>query len=203
MRRPLSGRGSRLIEIESAAVASRGHFRYESGHHGDLWLELDALLVDARRARGWASTLAQMAGDCRPELACGPLTGGAFVAQLLAAEMGIGFVFAERVSDNRTTRYRIPDSLRKVVSGRRVLLVDDAINAGSALLSTLKDLSRCGARLAGFACLIALGEAASRIAVQNRVALYRLGSFERGMWVPEDCPLCAAGAPLIDPLATS
>jgi orotate phosphoribosyltransferase len=161
------------------------------------------LLVDAHRARGWASALARKAAACQPELVCGPLTGGAFLAQLLAAEIGIGFVFADRVFENRTTRYRIPDSLRKAVGGRRVLLVDDAINAGSALLSTLADLSRCGAKLAGFACLISLGEAASRIAEQNRVPLYRLGSLERGMWAPEDCPLCAAGVPLIDRLPTS
>jgi orotate phosphoribosyltransferase len=196
-----------LLESEStalAAVTSRGHFRYESGHHGDLWLDLDGLLVDARRARGWASALAQRAAACHPEFVCGPLSGGAFVAQLLAAEIGVGFAFAERVvADDRATRYRVPDSLRKAVSGRRVLLVDDAVNAGSALLSTLTDLSRCGARLAGFACLIALGEAASQIAEQNGAPLYRLFSFERGMWAPEDCPLCAAGAPLIDPLATS
>jgi orotate phosphoribosyltransferase len=197
-----------LTEIESAALAvavtSRGHFRYESGHHGDLWLDLDALLVDAHRARGWASALAHRAAACRPEFVCGPLTGGAFLAQLLAAEISVGFVFAERVVfDDRTARYRVPDSLRKAVSGRRVLLADDAINASSALLSTLTDLSRCGARLAGVACLIALGEAASQIAEREGVPLYRLGSFERGMWTPEDCPLCAAGVPLIDRLATS
>jgi hypothetical protein len=35
-----------------ASRAERGHFRYESGHHGDLWLDLDGLLADAGRARG-------------------------------------------------------------------------------------------------------------------------------------------------------
>ena len=195
MLRPRPGRGIQLTKIEStvlaAGVTSRGHFRYESGHHGDLWLDLDGLLVDAHRARGWASALAQRAAACQPEFVCGPFTGGAFVAQLLAAEIDVGFVFAERVvSDDRTTRYRVPDSLRKAVSGRRVLLVDDVVNAGSALLSTLTDLSRCGARLAGCACLIALGEAASQIAGQNGAPVYGPGSFERGMWAAEDC-LCA------------
>ncbi len=37
-----------------AVDASRGHFLYESGHHGDLWLDLDALFVDARR---WAGSV--------------------------------------------------------------------------------------------------------------------------------------------------
>jgi orotate phosphoribosyltransferase len=141
-------------------AAARGHFVYESGHHGDLWLDLEALFVDARRARGWAAALAQRAAGCRPELVCGPLTGGAFLAQWMAAEIGAGFVFAERlVSTEGAVRYRIPGRLRGAVSGRRILLVDDAVNAGSALRSTLADLIDCGAELAGLASLLALGSA--------------------------------------------
>ena len=188
--------------VLDAVAASRGHFVYESGHHGDLWLDLDALFVDARRTRGWASALADRAVACRPDLVCGPLTGGAFVAQSLAAEIGAGFIFAERfVSETGPVRYRIPEPLRGALYGRRVLLVDDVVNAGSALLATLADLADCGTELAGFATLLALGEAASQIAQQRGVPLFALASLERGMWAPEECPLCRSGAPLIDHLA--
>jgi orotate phosphoribosyltransferase len=187
-----------------ALAASRGHFRYESGHHGDLWLDLDALFVDARRARRWAAALARRARACRPDVVAGPLTGGAFLAQSLAAEMGAGFVFAGRlVSAGGAVRYRFPESLRATLPGRRVLLVDDAVNAGSALLATLADLGDAGAQPAGIACLLALGPAASRIAEQQGVPLFSLASLERGMWTPEACPLCASGVPLLDPLTHS
>jgi orotate phosphoribosyltransferase len=184
-------------ELLDAVAATRGHFLYESGHHGDLWLDLDALFVDARRARGWASALARRAMACRPEFVCGPLTGGAFLAQAVAAEMGTGFAFAERtVSETGAVHYRVPRSLREGLRGRRVLLVDDAVNAGSAWLSTLTELEDCQCELAGLACLLTLGEAASRIAAQHGVPLLTLASLERGMWVPEECPLCASGVPL-------
>jgi orotate phosphoribosyltransferase len=187
-----------------AVAASRGHFLYESGHHGDLWLDLDALFVDARRARGWASALARRAMACRPEFVCGPLTGGAFLAQSIAAEMGAGFVFAERfVSETGAVHYRVPASLREGLHGRRVLLVDDAVNAGSAWLSTLTDLEDCHSELAGLACLLTLGEAAPQIARQRGVPLLTLASLERGMWAPEACPLCGAGVPLENRLARS
>jgi len=205
--------GSSEIEQEvlGALAAARGHFVYESGHHGDLWLDLDALFVDARRARGWAAALAQRAAGCRPEIVVGPLTGGAFLAQLMAAEMGAKFVFAERgVSEEGAVRYRIPAPMRGAVSGRRGLLVDDAVNAGSALRSTLADLMDCGAELAGLASLLAsrpaglaLGDApparddaASQIARQHGVPFFTLVSLKRGLWAPETCPLCASGAPL-------
>jgi len=181
-------------------AASRGHFRYESGHHGDLWLDLDALLIDARRLRQWATALATSAAACKPDVACGPLTGGAFVAQFVAAEIGIDFAFAERLVDGAgVPSYRIGSSHRAAVRNKRVLLVDDAVNAGSALLSTAADLVHCSAIVVGFASLIALGDAASRIATQSGVPFFTLASLERQMWLPEDCPLCHAHVPLTAP----
>src|SRR5262245_45026351 len=106
---------SRAIEQEllAAVSAERGHFRYESGHHGDLWLDLDELLIDARRVRGWAAELAQRVAGCRAEIVCGPMTGGAFVAQFVAAELGVGFVYAERSTmDAGGASYRIASPLR-------------------------------------------------------------------------------------------
>ncbi|HEX9923436.1 MAG TPA: phosphoribosyltransferase family protein [Anaerolineae bacterium] len=188
--------------VREAVAARRGHFRYESGHHGDLWLDLDGLFVDARRVRDLASALAEQVRICRPELVCGPLTGGAFIAQLVAAEIGVGFVFAERlVLEAGSVQYRLPEPLRPAVSGRRVLLVDDAVNAGSAVLLTLADLLACSAELAGFASLLTLGDAAAHIAQPYGVPFFKLVSLERGLWLTEECPLCSAGVPLIDPHA--
>lgn len=194
---------SAQAEIErtllAAVAAARGHFVYESGHHGDLWLDLDALFVDARRAQTWAVALAQQAGVCEPDFVCGPLTGGAFVAQSLAAELGAGFVFAERIAgETGSARYRIPPSVRQLLTNKRVLLVDDAINAASAVRATLADLRECHAILAGLAALLTLGEAAGQIAKAERVPLIALASLERGMWTPAACPLCRAGLPLVD-----
>ncbi|MBU1879414.1 MAG: hypothetical protein KJ734_10730 [Chloroflexi bacterium] len=182
-----------------AVGASRGHFLYESGHHGDLWLDLDALFVDARRTHGWAAALARRARTCRPEFVCGPLTGGALIAQSLAVEMGAWFAFVERlVSTSGPVRYRIPESLRETLRGRRVLLVDDVVNAGSALLAALTDVLDCGGELAGLASLLTLGQAASQIAQRYDVPFFTLASLERGMWAPDECPLCSSGVPLMD-----
>lgn len=184
-------------DLIAAVAASRGHFVYESGHHGDLWLDLDRLLVDARRVRGWAAELARRAAPSQPEVVCGPLTGGAFVAQAVAAELGADFVFAERhASASGPVRYRIPDLLREPLRGRRLLLVDDAVNAGSALLGTLVDARDCGAQLAGFASLLALGDAAAEIAAREGAPFFTLASLERNLWPPARCPLCAAGTPV-------
>jgi orotate phosphoribosyltransferase len=191
------GIGQALLQ---AVSATRGHFLYESGHHGDLWLDLDSLFLDAARMRGWAAVLAGQAAGLGAEIVCGSLTGGAFLAQFIAAELDLGFVHAERSVDSGTMQYRTPAPLAAALARRRVLVVDDAINAGSALGLTLAELRRHGAVPAGIACLLTLGEAAGRIAAAESVKLLALASLERGMWRPEDCPLCAAGTPLAQPL---
>jgi orotate phosphoribosyltransferase len=190
-----NGIGEALLQAVSATL---GHFRYESGHHGDLWLDLDSLFLHAARMRGWAAALAGQAAGLGAEIVCGPLTGGAFLAQFIAAELGLGFVHAERHIADGAVQYRIPAPLAATLAGRRVLVVDDAINAGSALGLALAELQRHGAMPAGIACLLTLGEAAGRIAAAQGVTLLALAALERGMWRPEDCPRCAAGVPVVD-----
>lgn len=168
-------------DLLDALAATRRHFVYESGHHGDLWLDLDRLLVDARRVRAWAAELARRAAPSRPDVVCGPLSGGAFVAQAVAAELGAGFVFAERHAASGPVRYRIPDPLREPLRGRRLLLADDAVNAGSALLGTLADARACGAHLTGFASLLALADAAAEIAAREGARFFTLASLERNL----------------------
>ena len=200
----MSDMGAAALEAEllAAVSAARGHFRYESGHHGDLWLDLDGLLIDARRVQRWAAELSRRVSQCQPDVVCGPLTGGAFVAQLVAAELGAGFVYAERqMSETGAVRHRIAAPLRAVVRNRRALLVDDAVNAGSALSATLEDLRACGAEAVGLASLLALGDAAARMTQQHGVPFFTILTLARNLWMPADCPFCRAAIPLVDRLA--
>jgi orotate phosphoribosyltransferase len=187
--------------IQAAVAAERGHFLYESGDHGDLWLELDRLFLDARRMRRWAVALAEPARHWGAEVICGPLTGGAFVAQLLAAEVGAAFVFAERtLTANGAVQYQIPKSLRGALADQRVLLVDDAVNAASALRLTVADVQACGGKVAGLAMLLTLGAAAAELAATHSIPLFALARLERGLWPAAACPLCQSQMPLVDRL---
>jgi orotate phosphoribosyltransferase len=188
------------VNLIETVAATRGHFRYESGHHGDLWLDLDSLFTDPRRMASWASSLAAKAEASRPESVCGPLIGGAFVAQLVAVELGIDFAWLEHLMKvNGGADYRIPQGLRARVRGKRILVVDDAVNAGHALRAALRDLDECGGAPAALAALLSLGDAGPELARERGIPWFALGSIERRMWPPESCPLCDSGVPLVDP----
>ena len=75
-------------------------------------------------------------------------------------------------------------------------IVNDVINAGSAVRGTLADLRRYGARPLAIGTLAVLGTAAATFARHEGLALEALATLPADLWPPEACPLCAAGRPL-------
>jgi orotate phosphoribosyltransferase len=188
-------------ELVSLLGARSGHFRLESGHHGNLWLELEPLYLHPGRLRGFAAELARRLRPHDVEAICGPLVGGAFLAQVVALELDSEFLFAEQFARLKgdglySVGYRIPGSLRSVARGKRVAVVDDVINAGSAVRGAFGELLDCGARPVAIGSLMVLGSQASRFAEDQGVALETLSTLPNVLWEPKDCPLCASGSPL-------
>lgn len=182
-------------------AARRGHFRLESGHHGDLWLDLELLFLRPRAILPLAQELARRLSAHSIDAVCGPLVEGAFVAQLVAAELDVEFSYAEPIRHPDRgglypVEYRLPGALRHAVDGKAVAIVNDVINAGSAVRGTFRDLEACGAKPVAIGALLVLGPWSTRYAAENGIPLEHLAVLSNDIWAPEDCPLCAAGHPI-------
>ncbi len=92
----------------------KGHFRLESGYHGGMWLDLDPLFVMPGRIRPMVEALAERLKQHNIKAVCGPLVGGAFLAQSIASLLDIEFYYAERfvpdVRDADTLPSGVPHS---------------------------------------------------------------------------------------------
>src|SRR5215218_5708567 len=120
----------------SLVAGRRGHFRLESGHHGGLWLNLDALFAEPRRIAPFVTALASTIRPHAVSAVCGPLQGGAFLAQLVAHALDVEFWFTERVMPAASSglyraRYLLPSAFVPRVRDKRVAIVDDVMSAGS------------------------------------------------------------------------
>jgi len=183
--------------------ARRGHFLFESGHHGSLWLDLELLCLRPQLVQPLAAELARRLADVQAEVVCGPLVEGAFVGLMVASKLDCSFAYTERFarpSPNGlfSVGYRVPEPLRSKLAGRRVAIVNDVINAGSAVRSSLADLDACGASVVAIGCLLVLGTAAFEFAAARTIPLETIARLPSELWEPAECPLCAAGAPLQD-----
>jgi orotate phosphoribosyltransferase len=188
-------------DVLSLVRGRQGHFKLESGHHGDLWFQLETLCLHSCELRPFAAQLAAQLVQYKVEVVCGPLVEGAFVALLVSLELGCDFAYAERFADITReglypVEYHLPRALQPAVKGKRVAIVNDVISAGSAVRGTFSDLQALGASIVAIGALLALGDAIAEFAAEHHVALELLKQMPNNLWTPSQCPLCVAGKPL-------
>src|SRR5438876_4967205 len=97
----------------SLVNARSGHFAYESGHHSDLWLDLETLCESPAGLQPFIDELANQLVPFDPAVICGSLVEGAFIALLVAKKMNKRFVYSSRFEPENSpvlfpVRYLIP-----------------------------------------------------------------------------------------------
>jgi orotate phosphoribosyltransferase len=190
-------------DVLSLLAARRGHFLLESGHHGDLWLDLELLCLRPRLVQPFARELAARLSRFGVDAVCGPLVEGAFVALMVAAGMGVDFTYSERFIQPPEqglfpAGYRIPRGLENGLRNKRVAIVNDVVNAGSAVRGTFAALIQYGATPVAIGALVVLGTAAAEFAAARNLALESIAAIPNTLWTPSACPLCASSAMLED-----
>jgi orotate phosphoribosyltransferase len=185
----------------SSVAARRGHFKTESGYHTDLWMDLETLCRRPAAMHPFARALADKLRALAVDAVCGPLNEGAFIALMVAADLGCDFTYAERFADRDDgrlfpVRYALPAALRPIVAGRRIAIVNDVISAGSAVRGAWADLHAHGAQVVAIGCLLVLGDAIDAFAIERGIAIEALERSPYQLWTPAECPLCAAQVPL-------
>jgi orotate phosphoribosyltransferase len=184
----------------SSVRARRGHFEFESGHHGDFWLDLETLCVRPAAIRALAADLAGRLRAYGVDAVCGPLNEGAFIALLVAAELDCDFTYAERFPHPaRDTlfpvEYRVPEAQHSLVRARRVAIVNDVISAGSAVRGAYANLQELGAQVVAVGSLAVMGTLFVTFARERALPLEALAHVPHNLWTPAECPLCQQGVP--------
>src|SRR3954466_9217349 len=118
------------MELLEVLNPRKGHFRLESGYHGALWLALDPLFTIPARIQPFIETLAHRLHRHNIDAVCGPLVGGAFLAQAIASLLDIDFYYTERYVSPTSKglypiEYSLPASVADLVRGKAVAIVDD------------------------------------------------------------------------------
>ncbi|MCC7446208.1 MAG: orotate phosphoribosyltransferase [Anaerolineae bacterium] len=195
-------------QLLNLLAAREGHFRYESGYHGSLWLDLDRLWMRPGLVQPFAQGLAGKLAQHRITAVCGPLMGGALVAHTVAIELGVAFYYTERFVRPQAeglypVAYRLPAGVRSAIPGQTVAIVDDVISAGSAVRGTLTELRAAGVGPVVIGALLVLGSSIADFCAEQTIPLESMAQRPSDLWLPAECPLCAAHVPLEDVTADS
>jgi orotate phosphoribosyltransferase len=183
-------------DILETLPVQKGHFLLESGYHTDLWFTLEALFVNPEKIAPLISSLAIRLSAHAPTAICGPLLGGAFVAQAIASKLCLNFYYTEAVpigseSEMFSARYVLTKELHRLVREERIALVDDVISAGSSVRASAEALANAGSSLVAVGALVSLGTKAEDHFASVGVPVEVLARREFNLWEPSACPLCA------------
>lgn len=178
-----------------------GHFDLGTGYHGDVWLDLDALFLRPALLRPHVRWLADHLAGHQVDAVCGPMEGGAFLAQAIADLLETAFLPAYRapaLQPGQEAGYRLPQ-VRGGVGGWRVAIADDAVNAGTAVQACSIQVRDHGAVPVAIAALLSFGLASLNMAARLSLPLYAAETMHGQAWPAGNCPLCASGTPFTDP----
>jgi len=89
--------------------------------------------------------------------------------------------------------------MRHQMAGWRVAVVDDAINAGTAVTACFGLLRDGGAVPVAAGALLALGQGAATVEATMSVPCYAAATIPSQVWPAADCPLCVTRVPFAAP----
>jgi orotate phosphoribosyltransferase len=182
---------AREILAEARAIVTASHVVYTSGKHGSAYVNKDAVYPNTARVAELCRFLGDAAAPHRPEIVCGPATGGIILAQWTAHHLGVPAVYAEKAPDGGMVLKRGYD---KLVAGRRVLVVEDVLNTGGSIRDTVRAVRAAGGDVVAAAALVNRGGVTA--ADVEAPALTALLDVELDAWDAADCPLCRDRVPV-------
>jgi orotate phosphoribosyltransferase len=181
-------------ETVQLAQPTPGHFDLGTGYHGDVWLDLDTLFLQPALLRQPVRWMAQRLREHAADAVCGPMEGGAFLAYAVSDVLAAVFLPGYR-TPGATAGYHL-GPVPGGIAGWRVGIVDDAVNAGTAVIACARALRGQGAVPVAVASLLALGDASTTIPDRLGVPFYPAATLPSQTWPAAQCSLCAEGIPV-------
>jgi orotate phosphoribosyltransferase len=177
--------------FKKSGAILEGHFLLTSGLHSPIYWEKFRVLQFPGYTRQLCSLISDRFKGENIEVVAGPTTGGIILAYEVAGQLGVRGIFAEKEGVD----YRIFKRGFGIKPGERVLIVDDILTTGKSIHEVLSLVKEQGGDVIGIGVLIDRSEQEHDFGVPLFSCLRSITP----AYKPQNCPLCAAGIPLVKP----
>lgn len=181
-------------EIESifrkANVLQEGHFCLTSGRHSARYMQCAQVLQYPEYTKILCKELASRFAGEHIDTVIGPAMGGIIIAFEVAKHLNARSLFAERTDGAMQLRRGFA-----IDEGERVLVVEDVVTTGGSVQEVIDVVKNLGGNVVGVASLVDRSK-------NGNPFEYKFESLMRAdfeTYAPEECPLCASGAPITKP----
>ncbi len=176
--------------FEKTGALMKGHFKLTSGLHSPMYWEKFRILQFPKYTEQLCRLIAEHFRGQGIQLVAGPTTGGIILAFEVARQLGVQSIFAEKEGQGRAFRRDF------IIShSERVLIVDDVLTTGKSIREVVDAVKKISGDIVGIGVLVDRSEQE----LDFGLPLFSCHRAATKTYTPEDCPLCAAGVPLVKP----
>jgi orotate phosphoribosyltransferase len=176
--------------FEKSGAVLKGHFLLTSGLHSPVYWEKFQVLQHPQYTQELCRLMAERFRSENIQVVAGPTTGGIILAFEVARQLGVRGIFAEKTEGGSGRAFRRGFTISP---GARVLLVDDILTTGGSIREVLAAIRSLQGNLVGIAVLVDRSDNPLDFGVPLFSCLRSAAITYR----PDQCPLCAAGLPLV------
>jgi len=179
-----------IAKFKDAGALLEGHFILSSGLHSSVYLQCAIALESTKSAAEFGAALAEHFVASRIDIVAAPAIGGIVIGYEVARQLGVRFIWTERVDGRMTLRRGF-----RTRKGERVLVVEDVITTGGSTRETINAL------VAQEADVIAAGSIIDRSGGRADVGVPRvsLATLDVAAVDPAECEACRRGDQAIKP----
>lgn len=174
--------------FKEAGAVLEGHFLLTSGLHSPVYWEKFRVLQYPHYTERLCRLIADYFRGSGVQVVAGPTTGGIIISFEVARQLGVRCLFAEKEGQRRVFRRGF-----SIGDGEKVLVVDDVLTTGSSISEVMEAVTRLGGNVIGVGVLVDRAEQKKEFGVPLFSCLRAVAP----VYPPAECPLCAAGVPLV------
>ena len=181
-----------MKKFEEAGAIQKGHFKLTSGVHSDTYIQCAQIMQHPEFMHNLCSELGKKFRGDDIDVIVGPAIGGIIMAHVMARVLGpwVRAIFTERENGKMTLRRSF-----EINEGEKVLVVEDVTTTGSSVREVIDIVKSRQGKVVGVGVLIdrSGGE------VDFGIKTEKLLTVDIKTYLPEECPLCKKGIPVVKP----
>ena len=181
-----------MKKFEQAGAIQKGHFKLTSGVHSDTYIQCAQIMQHPEFMHNLCSELGKKFRGDDIDVIVGPAIGGIIMAHVMARVLGpwVRAIFTERENGKMTLRRSF-----EIKEGEKVLVVEDVTTTGSSVREVIDIVNLRKGKVVGVGVLIDRSGGKVDFGIKTE----KLLTVDIKTYLPEECPLCKKGIPVVKP----
>ena len=190
--------GEVLRVLQDVGAFRAGHFVFTSGLHADTYVNKDAIYPHTREISRLCQEMARRFEKDAIDVVLGPAVGAVILSTWTAYHLtqmrgqDVYGVYADKTDNGN---FAIRRGYDRLISGKRVLIVEDLTTTGGSIKKVVEAARAAGAEIMGAVVICNRGDV-TKEQIGDPPRFEALVNIQLDQWSQEECELCQNNIPV-------